>query len=157
MDAAYSSRGFSLIEALIAAALMASALVALAHVVALGHAQAASARQTIAAMVLAQSKLEELRSAAWRFDAAGARISDPLLVLSPANALVQDVGGWVEMLDRFGAPAGAGRPAHYRRRWAITALDPPAGDTLALQVCVAIDGGSDSAGACVGAVRARKP
>ena len=159
MPTTQASDGFTLLEALIATLLLAGALATLAHVVGTGVTQTTSMRRTMAALVLAQSKLEELRAVAWRFDADGSRVSGNALALSPAGSLTQDEGGWVETLDRFGAASDARHPQIYRRRWSIAqrGADP---DTLVLQVCVFES--SDNAvapapEACVGAIRTRKP
>jgi Tfp pilus assembly protein PilV len=59
------ARGFSLLEALIAAAILASALVALAQVIALAtSATSAAGRMTNAALLAAQ-KIEQLRAGSW--------------------------------------------------------------------------------------------
>ena len=59
------SRGFSLLEALIAAAILASALLALAQTIALAtRATAAAGRMTDAALLAAQ-KIEQLRAGSW--------------------------------------------------------------------------------------------
>jgi Tfp pilus assembly protein PilV len=155
----HASDGFTLLEALIATLLLAGALVTLAHVVATGARQTTSMRRTIAAVVIAQSKLEELRALPWRFNAGGARLSSAALALSPPDSLIVDRAGWVETLDRFGVASDARQPQVYRRRWSIAewAGDP---DTLVLQVCVFESSNTAVAsapGACVSAVRTRKP
>ena len=154
-----AANGFTLLEALIASALLAGALVTLASLVSAGLAQSASMRRTIAAVVLAQSKLEELRALPWRFAADGSRISSAALAPSPPASLSTDAMGWVEPLDRFGANPSPGRPQTYRRRWSIAPwqTDP---DTLVLQVCVFASSEAAVAGvaeACVAAIRTRKP
>ena len=59
------TRGFSLLEALIAAAILASALLSLAQLIAFAvTATAAAGRMTVAALLAAQ-KVEELRAASW--------------------------------------------------------------------------------------------
>ena len=92
-------------------------------------------RRTMAALVLAQSKLEELRALPWRFAPDGTRVSSGALSPSPGNSLTVDQVGWVDALDRFGASSGVRQPQTYRRRWSIAqwGMDP---DTLVLQVCV---------------------
>ncbi|HUE90320.1 MAG TPA: hypothetical protein VMO26_29910 [Vicinamibacterales bacterium] len=152
------SRGFALIEALIASLLIAIAVVGFAHLVAVASAQAVMTRQSATALMLAQAKLEELRGLAWRFDADGSRVSRAELATSPPSTLVEDLDGYVERLDRFGSSAPPDDEPHYRRRWAIaplSALDP---DTLVLQVCVYSTGRAGGAPeACVWALRTRKP
>lgn len=160
MTPAIDDRGLSLIEALIASALIATALVALSHLLAIATTQTTAARRTMTALVLAQSKLEALRSLPWRFAADGSRTSSEALALSPASSLVDDAGGWYEELDRFGSAFVEGRPRQYRRRWAIARLSPMDEDTLVLQVCVfapGVGGPDAAADACVAAVRTRKP
>ena len=152
------SRGFALVEALIAALLVATAVVGLTQLVTVGLAQSLRTRQSETALTLAQAKLEELRSLAWLFDAGGGRVSSPQLGTSPPTTLVQDVDGWVETLDRFGAAGAPVDVTHYRRRWAIGLLDAADLDTLVLQVCVFTDGRPGViADACVWTVRTRKP
>ena len=154
----HPSRGFALIEALIASLLIAIAVVGLAHLVTVGVAQAFTTRQSATALTLAQAKLEELRGLPWRFDADGTRISSPRLAASPLSALVQDHDGYVEKLDRFGAPGSPDEAAHYRRRWAIAPLDGVDADTLKLQVCVSSIGAAGRpAVVCVWTLRTRKP
>ena len=147
-------RGFSLIEALIASLLIAVAIVSLAQLIVLGADQSARVRRITTALTLAQSKLEELRSATWRFDAAGTPESSSALTPSPPSALVQDSVGYVDTLDRFGYHVGPDA-AHHVRRWAVGPLDAADPDTLVLQVCVF--GSGASAEACVWGIRTRRP
>ena len=154
----YPSRGFSLIEALMASLLVAIAVVGLAHLLAIGVAQTFTTRQSATALTLAQAKLEQLRSLVWRFDADGSRVSSAHLALSPALTLFQDHDEYLEKLDRFGAPGPPDQAPHYRRRWAITPLDPLDADTLVLQVCVSSIGvGGGATDACVWTLRTRTP
>lgn len=152
--------GFTLVEALIASVLVAGALVTLAHLISAGVTQSHSMRRTLTSLVLAQSKLEELRALPWRFAADEMRISSAALAASPAGSLAGDVGGYVEALDRFGAVADERRPETYRRRWSIAQWPTPNPDTLVLQVCVfssSAAGAAAAADACVAAIRTRKP
>jgi type II secretory pathway pseudopilin PulG len=160
MRYALRRNGFSLIEAIVAAAVVAAALAHVAHLLASTTSRATRARDALIASVLAQAKLEELRAATWRFDTDGARLSDESLALAPVEALSEDVPGWMEELDRFGAPADDQRPLAYRRRWAVTLLDMADADTLVLQACVfraTRDRTEPLPDACLEAVRTRQP
>ena len=59
-----SPSGFTLVEAIIATALMVTIVAGVAHVVLLAAEQSMANRRELSAFVLAQSKLEELRTAA---------------------------------------------------------------------------------------------
>jgi type II secretory pathway pseudopilin PulG len=140
--------GFSLLEALIAASLIASVVVGLAHVITIASGQSVRARRAVVALTMAQSKLEYLRSLPWDSDASGLSISSPELAPSPPDALVQDSPPYVEQ------PAGSG----FITRWAIApaAFDP---DTLIMRVCVlsAASPPTSLPDACVWTTRARRP
>ncbi len=156
------SRGFSLIEVLIATLLISSAIAGLAHLAAIGVRQGHAARHATSSLSLAQSKLEELRAVAWSYDASGTRISSPALTLSPLGSLVEDYTGFTDAIDAFGEPASSPELAEYRRRWGITRLIPTDEDTLVLQVCVVpLDqtgaGWTRAPEACVSTIRTRKP
>lgn len=134
-----ASRGFSLIEALVAASLMGTAIVTLAHLVALGTHQTIASRRVLTATVAAQSKLEQLRALSWTYAPDGGRLSDTDLSPSPTRSLLEDIAGYVDHLDEFGTtmpPAGDDVNPQYVRRWAISPLESFDADTLILQVCV---------------------
>jgi Tfp pilus assembly protein PilV len=59
------TRGFSLLDALIAAAILASALLALAQVIAFAIKMTAAAGRMTTATLLASQKVEELRAGSW--------------------------------------------------------------------------------------------
>ena len=150
-----------MIEVLIAAALVASTLVGLAHLVALGAQRAQASRYSAGALAAAQSKLEELRGASWAYAPDGTRLSAGVLVPSPAS-LDEDTVGYVDYLDAFGqsVPATGGEAApDYVRRWSITPFAAGDPDTLALRACVfrAWSGrlASPVAEVCVVTIRAR--
>ena len=150
-----AARGLTLVEVLIATALFTVVTLAAAHLLVwAARALWSTGAQTLA-LAAAQSKLEQLESLTWRFDEAGNRISDfdtnlstqrltgggPGLSPSPANALLENLDGYVDFLDADGrwvgqgtqtAPAGAA----YVRRWAVRPLAGAPEDTLVLQVLV---------------------
>lgn len=148
-------RGFSLVEALIASLLVATAIVMLVQLAATGARQAASARRASAARALAQSKLEELRSLTFTYDTGGAPLGSPGLALSPDAALVEDHAGFVETLNRHGRTTSAGEAPHFMRRWAIRPFEGDR-ETLVLQVCV-YAAWEPFADACVWTLRTRMP
>jgi Tfp pilus assembly protein PilV len=158
----HGERGFSLFEALIASVLVGSVIVGLAHLVATAAAQSTSSRTAADALVAAQSKLEELRLAAWTYGPDAARVSSPALAESPPNALAADAAGYVDFLDAFGASvAAASEDVAFVRRWAVEIADAADADTLALHVCVfqrdaraRVDA---TAVACVAGIRTRQP
>jgi hypothetical protein len=154
------SRGVALLEALIACMLMATALAALVHLVTRATTQSLAMRRSATALVLAQAKLEELRALPWRYDAAGAPISSPLLDISPPATLANTVDGWMEVLDRFGDPVDEEEGAGFERRWSVARFEDGDANTLVLQVCVFIRDGAPAGrlgDACVQSIRTRKP
>ncbi len=150
-----SSSGFSLIEVLIATALLATSLVAVAQLFAIATKANSSARTSTFATVLAQQKMEQLRELAWGFDQQNNAVSDvqsniavtpstptggPGLSPSPARALLEATTGYVDYLDAAGTWVGTGaRPVPgtvYIRSWSVTPLPQDPGNTLVLQVLV---------------------
>jgi len=146
--------GFSLIEAMVATALLAGAVVSLAQLAGIAARRNASSRHATYAAILAAQKLEELRSLAWGYDPAGMPVSDLAtdtaaspetpdggtgLRPSPGRALQADTAGWVDYVDRNGRKLGGGvRPpggTAYIRRWAVQPLAANP-DTLVVQVLV---------------------
>ena len=122
-----SSRGFSLIEVMVASAILGCAVLSVAQLVAAATGSTAGARGVSEATLLAWQKLDELRSLAFTFDDAGAPVTDVSLQPSPPGALSRDTAGWVDY------PATLG--TRYRRRWAI-ALSGGSPDLLVVRVRV---------------------
>ena len=94
-------RGFSLIESLIACALLATALLSIGHLSTASLVLLMDSRGRTEATLLALSKLEELRSSA--APVAGA-----------------------DTVDSAGQPAGIGAPRVFDRRWSVAAVSPEA-------------------------------
>jgi Tfp pilus assembly protein PilV len=151
------AQGFSLLEALIAAALLAGAITALAHLLTRAVEQVWRSERAIITLVLAQAKLEQLRATPFAFDEDGLRIDDALLAPSAANALLEDSPPHVEALDRFGEILPAGQSPTYIRRWSISAAGMDA-DTVTLAACVR-PAAADArwSEACVWTLRTRRP
>ncbi|MGH9174488.1 MAG: type IV pilus modification PilV family protein, partial [Vicinamibacterales bacterium] len=154
--------GFSVVEALVASCLVASAIVGLAHLVAIGAEQSLASRRATSALTIAQSKLEQLRRVEFAYAGDGSRVTSTALALSPLQSLQADTPGHVDHADAFGeivSPLGPIAP-DFSRRWAVLALsgDP---DTLVLHVCVFVVRGPSvrdvNPAACTSAIRTRKP
>jgi type II secretory pathway pseudopilin PulG len=148
-------RGFSLVEAIVAAGLLAGALAALGQMLGIAVATHRSARAGSDATVLAQQKMEQLRGLTWGFDVTGFPITDTAtdtaasvetptggtgLTPSPTDTLVLNASGWVDYVDQSGAALGGGTEvpagAVYLRRWAIEPLPSNPSDTIVIRVFV---------------------
>ena len=168
-----SSRGFSLIEVMVASAILGCAVLSVAQLMAAATSATASAREVSEATFLAWQKIDQLRSLAYTFDDAGGPVTDLSsdtasqpeqafggtgLRPSGAGTLNRDTAGYVDYLDALSQPLGGGDRApkgtRYRRRWAIeTAAGIP--DALILRVRVLATGG-DAELAGVATVRSRR-
>jgi prepilin-type N-terminal cleavage/methylation domain-containing protein len=149
-----SASGFSLIEVLVATTLLATALVTLAQLFALSTKANMSSRNSTYAAVLAEQKIEELRSLSWGFDTLGLPFSDMTtnttvtpatqdgtgLTASPGPTLNENTSGYVDYIDMFGNKLGTGQnppeSAIYTRRWSIEPLPINPNNTLIIQVLV---------------------
>lgn len=101
------SRGFTLVESVIACAVLATALLSIGHLGAVSIIRVADARYRTISTTLALAKLEELR--ADRMPSTGA-----------------------DVVDGTGQPADRGSTVTFERRWSITAV--PAGAWIATVV-----------------------
>ena len=172
-----SPRGFSLIEVMVASAILGCAVLSIAQLVAAATASTAGARGVSEATLLAWQKIDQLRSLAFSFDDAGGPVTDAStdtateperalggtgLAPSPGGTLSRDTGGYVDYLDAFGQSLGGGalgggrppRGTRYRRRWAVG----PAGgnpDVLILRVRV-LDTARDETLAGADTIRTRR-
>jgi prepilin-type N-terminal cleavage/methylation domain-containing protein len=132
--------GFSLVEVLVALAIFLTGTVALAQLFVASTAANRSARVSTYATVLAEQKMEQLRSLAWGFDLLGLPLSDTGLSPSPAGSLTTNTAGFVDYLDQNGGLVGSGATPPsgtvYIRRWSIEPLPTNPNNTLILQVLV---------------------
>jgi prepilin-type N-terminal cleavage/methylation domain-containing protein len=147
--------GFSLVEVLVAAAILMTGLIAVAQMFVTSTNQNMDARRVTTTAVLAQQKIEQLRALAWGFDEFGLPVSDfssdisvtpPAssggvgLQASPDYSLFNSVPGYVDYLDAYGNWVGTGTtpPANalYVRRWSIDPLPTNPNNTLVFQVLV---------------------
>jgi prepilin-type N-terminal cleavage/methylation domain-containing protein len=147
------SRGFSLLEVLVASTLVSVAVVGLVPLLIVSTRTNEDARTATVATVLAQQKMEQLRALAWTVDAAGRAVSDTTtdltsvpersgsgvgLSASPAGALDRDTPGYVDYLNASGQAVGAGSlsASTFIRRWSVEPLPSNPSNTLVLQVRV---------------------
>jgi prepilin-type N-terminal cleavage/methylation domain-containing protein len=132
-------KGFSLVEVLVAMALVATCAAGLADLFVLSSRVTSASRVETVETMAALGKMAELRSLTWAYDAGGtgAPVSDPGLSISPASSLAVSADGFADYLDAGGAVIGHGirPPAQgvYLRRWSIQPL-PNDGSALVLQV-----------------------
>jgi hypothetical protein len=139
---------------MVATGIMAAALVTLAQLFGVATRTNIGSRNTTYASVLAEQKIEELRSLTWGFDSLGLPISDTStntgvypetqdgvgLTPSPLTALSEDTTGYVDYVDQFGNKMSKSDKDKgngvYTRRWSITPLPTNPNNTLILQVLV---------------------
>lgn len=147
--------GFSLVETLVAAGILATALVALAQLMAVGVQTNAMARRGTGTAILAEQKMEQLRGLTWGFDNSSLPVSDTTtdtavapeaktggtgLSPSPDAALQTNTDGYVDYVDINGVQLGGGTTAPagtaFIRRWSIEPLPTNPNNTLIIQVLV---------------------
>lgn len=154
--------GFTLIETVVATAILVTALAGLAQLFVLGVRLTRTSGSHGAALVAAQAKLEGLRSLALAYGPAGEIVTDPALAESPPVALQEDIAGYVDSLDAGGQTVDeeSGEVA-FVRRWAITPIDHLEPEALAIEVCVfrapAGDALPPAAEVCLSTIRSRQP
>jgi prepilin-type N-terminal cleavage/methylation domain-containing protein len=164
-------RGFTLIELLFALMVTTVALVAVAQLAAIATQANRGAISSTMMVVLAAQKVEQLRSLAWTFDAAGLALSDTSTDTTTSsvsssgrglsvsgNTLSANSEGFCDFLDERGRPRGRGamppEGTAFVRRWSIDAL-PFSNDTILIQVVVA-QPGQPFAGVRLVSIRTRK-
>ena len=159
-----SEGGFSLVETIIASSVMIAGAITLAQLFVMSTRSNVAAKSTSIAAVLAQQKLEQLRSLEWGFDALGLPSTDtttdtanvpmsntggtglsPSPVIPTADGasttLSKNVVGWVDYVDKFGNSLGGGTTtppagASYIRRWSVEPLPTNPNNTIVIQVLV---------------------
>jgi prepilin-type N-terminal cleavage/methylation domain-containing protein len=150
-----SQSGFSLVETLIASAILATALVSLAELFGIAVKANATAKNGGMTMILAEQKMEQLRGLTWGFDAVGVPLTDTTtdtakvpeaatggtgLSPSPENTIQGNTDGYVDYVDTNGRSLGGGTvvPMNtaYIRRWSVEPLPTNPNNTVILQVLV---------------------
>jgi prepilin-type N-terminal cleavage/methylation domain-containing protein len=149
--------GFTLVEVLIALALLTTVSIAVARLFAVAATAGAAARDQTSTVILASAKLEQLRSLTWAYDpSASSPIprsdttanlsvdppddSGPGLMASPAGTLTSSMPPFVDYLDLQGRWVGNGTAppsgAVFIRRWSVQPLPQDPYRTLILTVRV---------------------
>jgi prepilin-type N-terminal cleavage/methylation domain-containing protein len=151
-----SSKGFSLVEVLVAMGLLTVVSLGVAQLFAVSAKANYVAKGQTSTTALAEQKMEQLRSLTWGFDSEGQGLpvsdttsnlsTDPPtaggsgLNPSPTDSLMSNSTGYVDFLDAHGAflSTGTTTPADavYIRRWSIQPLPTNPNNTLILQVFV---------------------
>ena len=152
-ERARAPSGATLVEVLVATAVLASGVLSIAQLFLLSASTNASARHITIAATLAAQKVEQLRGLVWGYDLEGTPVSDvstdtsvsPETVVggtglraSPADALERNTDGYVDHLDSYGRIVGNRSippTAVYTRRWSIESF-PDDADTLVIRVGV---------------------
>lgn len=147
-------RGTTLLEVVIALALLSGALVALAGLIVLATNANRQSRVASQGVILATQKMEQLMGLAWGYEPSGEDRVDLVtdvsvwpesvggrgLEESPEGSLASNVPGFVDYLDENGRWVGTGASptaeSVYVRRWSIRPLPDSPLDTLVLRVVV---------------------
>jgi type II secretory pathway pseudopilin PulG len=160
--------GFTLIEAIIAAGMLATLAVGVAQVFGFSTRAVHVARVRTLGAVLAAQKMEQLQSLALAYGPAGEPLTDtatdlatdppsaggPGLNPSPPGSLDADVPSYVDYANAAGAIVRARDSAAYVRRWAVTPLPMDPDNMLMLNVRVLTPAGTD---ARLASIKARRP
>jgi type II secretory pathway pseudopilin PulG len=156
----FSTRGFTLVETLIATGILITAIAGLTQLFALSVRFTRDSSQFGAALVAAQDKLETLRSLRFGYDEDGRPVTDPRLHASRQTSLDENIDSHFEWLNDDGS-VGAERGSSYVRRWRIAEIAASEPAAIAIDVCVyaapAANSGPNHADACLGSVRVRQP
>ena len=129
--------GFSLLEVLIAFAVLSVGVSTLAAVSAVAIRAVDDARRASVASAAADQKLETLRAASWGYDELGTAVQDGALAVSPPDSLARNADGYFEYLDLAGRVVGAASgTAAFVRRWSIQPLPAHPLTSIVVEVLV---------------------
>lgn len=155
-ESSSSNGGFTLIEVMVAMAILTVVSLGVAQLFAVSTRANLMARGQTSTTILAEQKIEQIRAMTWGFDPGGKGLpeSDTTSNLavypatqggtgldpSPADSLETNTAGFVDFVDRGGAWVGTGGTAPgtaaYVRRWSIQPLPSNPNNTLVIQVLV---------------------
>ena len=151
-----NSRGFSLVEVLVAMGILTAVSLGVAQLFALSARNNLTAKGQTSTTSMAEQKLEQIRALTWGFDLAGQGLpvtdtTTNLTVMppqhngtglnpSPSDSLERNTAGFVDFLDGNGQWVGTGTTppasAVYIRRWSITPLPTNPNNTIVIEVLV---------------------
>jgi prepilin-type N-terminal cleavage/methylation domain-containing protein len=120
-----SERGFSLIEALVAIAIMTTGIAFFGQVVTLSGNAVQSARASSAAALIARQKVEQWRAAGGSPPPGG------------GDTLASNTPGYCDFLDERGQPVSGGSSftgSRFVRRWSIRPLSGAGSDLMVVEV-----------------------
>lgn len=156
--------GFTLLETVVATGVLVTALAGIAQLIALSVRSTRDAESQAAALVVAEDKIERLRSLHYGYGSLGELITDPGIVHTATQSLDQDTTGAVDFVNDQGAAVDVNVPAHgavFTRRWRVTPIDSFVPEAVAVEVCVfrwPAEGLTPVAAlSCLATVRARQP
>jgi type II secretory pathway pseudopilin PulG len=156
-----STRGFTLVETLVATGILVTALAGIAQLFVLGTQLSRQASASGQALVIAQDKLEHLRGLRFAFDANGSPVTDTGLTQSPADSLHADRAPYRDWLDASGDAGVETTEAAFARRWRISRVEEASPDAITIEVCafaMPVAGrGPRAADACLSTIRTRQP
>ena len=113
MNAVIQERGSSLVEALVATLIVSTGVVTMAQLLSIATATNLAARRSTVAAIVAEQKLEDLRTLPFDY-----------LQASPSSTLEQNTAGYVDYVGI------------YTRRWSIEPVSSIPGGSLVIQVLV---------------------
>lgn len=157
-----SQRGFTLIETLVAAGILVTALAGLSQLFVLSLQLTRHANVAGAALTAAQDKLEVLSGLAFGYDEGGSATTDALLQISPDSSLDGNVEPYVDWVDAGGRARTAPTQSVFVRRWRIRTVNASASpDAISIEVCVfrvpAESLSARGAETCLSTIRTRQP
>jgi type II secretory pathway pseudopilin PulG len=161
MTGIHSSRGFTLIETIVATGVLITALAGIAQLLILGAQLTRQATTSGQALVAAQDKIESLRGLPFGYAPDGTKLTAPPLQPSSSSTLSEDSPPYVDWVDPSGAPLPDAGGASFVRRWRIDTLGEATPDAITIEVCVyrPSSGPADirAAQACLSTIRTRQP
>lgn len=161
MDLTHREHGATLVEAIVASALLVTLVTGTASLIFLGRRLAERTEQSMAATSLAAARLQALRAIPWDHRVDGTASEPAALALSPPDALDRNVPGHWHETDTSGrlTAAGGSGGAAFVIRWAIWPVAAGTPDARAIEVCVFPWHGTEQTLplTCLASARARQP